>query len=108
MKFNIVRLLSSLLLCPLIRDAAYAHLNPSWPLHDVDRAEQQRHVRDSARDIWMEILLEETWIFVEGKSPAEVLRGLGPTIFDGFRFARFVTWLEEYVSTPILLTRGHA
>ncbi len=50
----------------------------------------------------MEILLEEetrkSRILIDSASLIEVLRGLGPTIFDVFKVARFVTWLEKHVS----------
>ncbi len=110
-KFPIVCHLFSLLSYPLIRDAAYAHINLSW-LADSDQYFMQVDVWPSARGIWMEILLEEetrqSRLSIDDGSLVEILRGLGPTIYDEFQVARFVDWLEKRVSDHVPLMRGCA
>ncbi len=101
--------LYSLLSRPLIRDAAFVHINISWGSYVLDYKLGDL-VWGSARYVWMEILLEEATsqsrLSIDGGSLAEVLRGLGPSIFDEFRVARFVDWLEKRVSDHVPLTRG--
>ncbi len=110
MKFTMVCHLFSLLSRSLIRDAAYDHINLSWLPDGVDCEGQQYRVWNSARSIWMEILLNEgtrqSRLLIDGGFLVEVLRGLGPTIFDKLQVAHFVGWLEKRVSDHIPLTRG--
>ncbi len=58
----------------------------------------------------MELLLGEktrhSRLLVDDGSLAEVLRGLGPIIFDGCDISRFVNWLEKRVSDHVPPTRG--
>ncbi len=42
----------------------------------------------------------------DDRSLVEVLRGLGPTIFEEFQVVGFVNWLDERVSDYGPLTRG--
>ncbi len=109
MKCTTVCHLFSFLSCLLIGDAASDHINLSW-LPDGGHASLQDSVWWSAREIWMEILLEEetqqSRLSIDDGSLVEVIRGLGPTIFDTFEVARFVAWLEKRVSDQVPLTRG--
>ncbi len=60
--------------------------------------------------IWMQLLLEKGTgrgrLLIDDGSLAEVLCGLGPTIFRAFGVARFVDWLEKLVSDQVPLKRG--
>ncbi len=110
MKLTTVCHLFSLLSCPLIRDAAYDQISLSWSSGSAGPVNPQYQVWRSARDIWMEILLKDktrqSRLSIDDGSLVEVLRGLGPTIFRTFEVARFVDWLEKYVSDHVPLTRG--
>ncbi len=58
----------------------------------------------------MEILLKETRFSIDDGSLAEILRGIGPTIFQELSASdatRFVDWLEKHVSDHVPLTRRH-
>ncbi len=109
MKCTTVCCHSSLLSLPLIRDEAHTYINLSWPSDGDDRDTQRYQVWDSARDVWMDILFEEarpSRLVIDDGSLVEVLRGLGPTIFELSQIALFANWLDKHVSDHVPLSRG--
>ncbi len=54
----------------------------------------------------MEVLLNEArrnGLSIADESLVGVLRGLGPSIFHEFAVARFLDWLDKFVSDHVLL-----